>query len=85
MTPCTCPTTREAHGQIVRAYLDALCPVHAQQTGRHCSTCRCAAPDAYDAEEDAAQARPQCEHGSYARIDGRCAGCGNTVEVSESR
>lgn len=38
---CTCPTTFDANGQIVRAYLDALCPVHAQQVGQHCPTCRC--------------------------------------------
>lgn len=37
---CTCPTKLDSQGQIVRAYLDANCPVHAQPAGaKHCPAC----------------------------------------------
>jgi hypothetical protein len=43
MTPtCTCPTKFDENGAVVRAYMDAACPVHAKPAGvQHCPTCRC--------------------------------------------
>lgn len=39
---CTCPTKLDANGAVVRAYLDAACPVHAKPTDvQHCPTCTC--------------------------------------------
>ena len=42
---CTCPTKYDVNGAIVRAYLDAACPVHAKPVGvQHCPSCTCSTP-----------------------------------------
>ena len=41
---CSCPTKFDTTGAMVRAYLDANCPVHAKPAGvKHCPSCTCGA------------------------------------------
>lgn len=60
---CTCPTKVDDSGQIVRAYLDANCPVHALPTGvKHCPSCTCGATPIIQTPETAAKAAQAGEH-----------------------
>ena len=53
---CTCPTTYDNNGVVVRAYLDANCPVHAKPAGvQHCPTCTCSAVPIIQTPQLAAQ------------------------------
>ncbi len=83
MTFCTCPTKFDSQGQLVRAYLDALCPVHAQQTGQHCPTCRCneVKVEVRTVLTNGTRAASgiECNHAAYFVVDGRCSGCGAEV------